>query len=325
MQKGLVSIIIPCFNGSEYIDRCIKSILEQNYNDIEIIIINDGSTDDSEEKIWSYKGDIEKRGYTFKYMLQENQGAAAAVNQGLKIMTGEFFQLFDIDDILYPDNVSKKVKVFDENSNVGIVINNGYFFNIDSGKRTVFRNDIDYIKNNGLFNAIIYEHAYSWAGCCMMRTEDFSKNIENRDIFLSKYGQNLQVVLPVAFASGSYVVDEPLMDYVMRKNSVSHTEDVHKQLFLQKKFTENRIESVKNIRMDSDNKKKIIHSIEMWDVKKRYIFSMNHGLRDELENTKEILKKNKLFSFRDNVRYCVGKNKCLKKFYDFLHKLKGSI
>ena len=42
MQKGLVSIIIPCFNGSEYIDRCIKSILEQNYNDIEIIIINDG-------------------------------------------------------------------------------------------------------------------------------------------------------------------------------------------------------------------------------------------------------------------------------------------
>ena len=101
--------------------------------------------------------------------------------------------------------------------------------------------------------------------------------------------------------------------------------DVHKQLFLQKKFTENRIESVKNIRMDSDNKKKIIHSIEMWDVKKRYIFSMNHGLRDELENTKEILKKNKLFSFKDNVRYCVGKNKCLKKFYDFLHKLKGSI
>ena len=86
-----------------------------------------------------YTSDIEKRGYTFKYMLQENQGAAAAVNQGLKIMTGEFFQLFDIDDILYPDNVSKKVKVFDENSNVGIVINNGYFFNIDSGKRTVFR------------------------------------------------------------------------------------------------------------------------------------------------------------------------------------------
>ena len=81
MQKGLVSIIIPCFNGSEYIDRCIKSILEQNYNDIEIIIINDGSTDDSEEKIWSYKGDIEKRGYTFKYMLQENQGAAAALRQ----------------------------------------------------------------------------------------------------------------------------------------------------------------------------------------------------------------------------------------------------
>lgn len=67
--------------------------MEQNYNDIEIIIINDGSTDDSEEKIWSYKGDIEKRGYTFKYMLQEKSGQRRQLTMVGDYEQVSFFQL----------------------------------------------------------------------------------------------------------------------------------------------------------------------------------------------------------------------------------------
>ena len=64
----MVSIIVPCYNGEKFIDRCFKSILNQTYRNVELIIINDGSTDNSEDIILGYKNKFEQLGIKFKYI-----------------------------------------------------------------------------------------------------------------------------------------------------------------------------------------------------------------------------------------------------------------
>ena len=73
MQEDLVSIVTPCYNGSKYIDTFFTKMLEYTYPSIQIIIVNDGSNDDSEEKILSYKDRIEKKGYIFDYIKQSKK------------------------------------------------------------------------------------------------------------------------------------------------------------------------------------------------------------------------------------------------------------
>jgi len=100
MNKKL-SVIIPVYNTSKYIEKCLNSILNQYMNDIELIIVNDGSTDNSEEIItkWidEYKDKIE-----VKYFKKENGGLSSARNFGVKHATGEYITFVDSDDYLDP-------------------------------------------------------------------------------------------------------------------------------------------------------------------------------------------------------------------------------
>ena len=79
-----VSIITPCFNGEKFISRYFDSILEQTYKNIEVIFINDGSTDTTEKIVEQYISTFNKHGIEFIYIYQENKGQAAALNNGLK-------------------------------------------------------------------------------------------------------------------------------------------------------------------------------------------------------------------------------------------------
>lgn len=80
----MVSVIVPVYNGENYINRCIDCILRQTERDIELIIVNDGSTDYTKQIIQSRASEIEKRVTTFVYVEQENQGVGAAVRSGLE-------------------------------------------------------------------------------------------------------------------------------------------------------------------------------------------------------------------------------------------------
>ena len=121
MEK-LVSIIVPCFNGEKFIERFLKSILDQTYKKIELIFINDGSTDGTEEIVLSYQKKMEKRGIKFIYISQENKGQAAAINRGLKIFKGEYMTWLDSDDLIDSYNIEKKVKFLEENKTYGSVV-----------------------------------------------------------------------------------------------------------------------------------------------------------------------------------------------------------
>ncbi|KFM14536.1 glycoprotein 3-alpha-L-fucosyltransferase [Marine Group I thaumarchaeote SCGC RSA3] len=97
-----VSIIIPVYNAEKYLNECIKSALNQNYEEIEVIAINDGSTDNSLKILENYSDKI-------RIFSKQNGGTASAFNLGIKNMTGEWFKWLSADDVLYPNAVKELI------------------------------------------------------------------------------------------------------------------------------------------------------------------------------------------------------------------------
>ena len=107
-----VSIIIPVYNASSYIEKCVKSVLKQTYKNIEIILINDGSTDNSLEIIKKISKENEK----VKYYNQKNIGVAKTRNNGIKYSSGEYIMFIDNDDYIDSDYVENFVKALDKDT-----------------------------------------------------------------------------------------------------------------------------------------------------------------------------------------------------------------
>lgn len=114
MRRPKISIIIPVYNGSHYIDRCLNSILLQKLEEFEIIIINDGSTDNSLEILSKYNID-----HRVKILTQKNKGASYSRNFGIEKATGEYIAFIDIDDYISSDMYYKMYKsAIDNNSDI---------------------------------------------------------------------------------------------------------------------------------------------------------------------------------------------------------------
>lgn len=113
MSYPLVTVIIPCFNYGKYLPDAFESIRQQNYPNIEIIVVDDGSTDDTKEI-------VEKNGKA-KYIYQTNQGLSAARNTGIKNSKGEFIIFLDADDILLPDAINTNLRYLKENKKTAFV------------------------------------------------------------------------------------------------------------------------------------------------------------------------------------------------------------
>lgn len=111
-EEGLVSIIVPVYNLGRYLETCITSLLAQTYRHLEIIMVNDGSSDNSLAVITQFA----EKDSRVKVINQANAGAAAARNNGLSAATGEFIMFVDGDDYLSSDTVEKNLAYFSDPS-----------------------------------------------------------------------------------------------------------------------------------------------------------------------------------------------------------------
>jgi len=117
INRPTVSVVIPTYNRAHLIGKAIQSVFNQSYQDFEIIIIDDGSTDNTEEIIKGYK---DKRINYIKH--ERNQGISAARNIGIKKARGEYIAFLDSDDEWLPEKLDKQIKVFqNEPPEVGVV------------------------------------------------------------------------------------------------------------------------------------------------------------------------------------------------------------
>lgn len=128
MKNPLVSIIIPVYNGSDYLKESIESALAQTYDNLEIIVVNDGSNDQgrTEEIALSY-------GKQITYYSKGNGGVSSALNTGIKLMKGEYFSWLSHDDLYYPEKISEQIQLLNKVINSKVIINCNYDVVDESG------------------------------------------------------------------------------------------------------------------------------------------------------------------------------------------------
>ena len=115
MTSSLVSCIVPCFNGQPYLDEALSSILAQTHPKLEIIVVDDGSTDGSAAVVGCY-------GDAVRYHRQDNRGPAGACNQGLALATGAFIAFLEQDDLWLPEKTSRQLAALDADPSVGYCV-----------------------------------------------------------------------------------------------------------------------------------------------------------------------------------------------------------
>ena len=114
MRPGLVSVVIPVFNGVRFLAAAIESVAAQGYRPLEIIVVDDGSTDGS--------GSVAAGMAGVRCLRQENAGPAAARNAGMAVASGEFFAFLDADDLMTPNRLDLQVGYLQDHPEVGCVL-----------------------------------------------------------------------------------------------------------------------------------------------------------------------------------------------------------
>lgn len=230
-EKELVSIIVPCYNGEYYVERFFDSLLIQTYKRIELIIVNDGSTDQSEKLILEYKEKMEPLGMKFRYIKQENGGLGSAIHTGLLAVQGEYFVWFNIDDILTKQAIEKMVSFLGDKKEYGLVRPNVFMSTEDepfNAKYLINDGNPDKSKEN-LFENALYQRNFTF-GCSMLRTEWFDEINPERYMYESRQGQNWQLLLPMFYHYKSGYIDEPLYYVVVQENSTSNVHTYQKKI-----------------------------------------------------------------------------------------------
>lgn len=225
MKRPLVSVITPCFNGENYLDRYFQSILDQTYPNIELIFVNDGSSDKTEEIALSYKEKLEKKGIKYIYLYQDNAGQAAALNKGLKIFTGKYLTWPDSDDTMTPDCIEKKVEFLENNPTYEMVRSNGIYLNEVTGQRKRITDKQNRF-NEHIFNDLLVLDTYGCCGCYMITRKIFLSIFPKREIYDSRCGQNWQLLVPCSSYSKCGYIDEDLYIIHIIENSHSRKERI---------------------------------------------------------------------------------------------------
>lgn len=114
-NQSLVSVVIPCYNHEKFVQDCIKSVIDQTYQNIELIIIDDGSKDQSVEKIKEMVGLCNKRFTNFDFRYRPNKGLTHTLNESLDWVKGEFLILIASDDYMTSDRVEIQVEILRNN------------------------------------------------------------------------------------------------------------------------------------------------------------------------------------------------------------------
>ena len=218
MVEGLVSIIMPSYNTGRFIAESIKSVLSQTYTNWELIIVDDASTDNTDEVVQSVilsGASAESKDLSSKiryFKSDRNRGAAYSRNLAIREANGEWIAFLDSDDLWLPEKLEKQLKFMNDN---------GYKFS-GTGRTYIDEEGIDlnkYIRSPhhvGKLGMLLY----CWPGCLtvmyhiptvgLVQIEDLKKN--------NDYAIWLKVIKKCDFHS----FDEPLAKYRVRKKSISH-------------------------------------------------------------------------------------------------------
>lgn len=252
MENIKISVILPIYNGEKFLKRCITSIISQEYKNLELILINDGSTDETRQICEEYKS-IDSR---IKLINKKNEGVSKARNSGLEIATGKYVAFIDSDDWLEKETYGNAIKKMEE-KNIDIL---KFSYIKEYGK---VRKSYNYTINTNVviqkkdYDKKVYPYMFSTYDMSSVCMTIFKREILDNIKFDSnlKYGEDFLFTTQAIVKSESIYVD-PNFYYHYFCNNESATNKRDKELHM---------------------------------VKIKDIILANNKLFDELENKKELL------------------------------------
>jgi len=217
MNKIKVSVIIPCYNSEDYIDRCLKKILKTKFEDFEIICINDGSKDNTLKKLKSYA----KKYKNIVIIDQKNQGQAVGRNNAVKKARGEYIAFVDSDDFVDSNMIEKLYKYAKKNDSDLVYCDYYEYYGKDNLKLCKNKNSDDSQKNAFLANFAPWGKLY--------KTSFFK---DNKFQFLpGKLFEDIAIVpIVAALAKNPIYVEKPLYYYNMENDSSIRRKEYNKKL-----------------------------------------------------------------------------------------------
>lgn len=339
MEK--VSIIIPAYNASKTIEKCLHSIINQTYKDIEIIVVNDGSDDDTEEVV----NRICKNDPRIVLINQVNQGVSSARNQGINTSNGIYIMFVDCDDWLEENMVEVMVNTLEE-KNVDVVRCN--FFDdysnytkigemYDLSNKTILKKDFD--KYNVQRHFLMAKEPIKNLVMLLLIKKDI---IINNEIYFDK---NLFMLEDVYFyqklfsvINSVYFLDRPLYHYYENDNSVTHSSEKYEKMIcgviltneiINKFFSENNILNNEEIKLLNGNHVRIIilYLFYIWNEKgNKELINVLNNLYSKEEFISLLYNSNDShvsYMFRLFFKSLIKKRKFLLCFLFLLKKIKG--
>jgi teichuronic acid biosynthesis glycosyltransferase TuaG len=227
-----VSVVIPVYNGERFIKQAVKSVLNQTHTDFELIVVNDGSTDQTEAVLVPWMDRI-------RYLKKENGGTASALNAGIRLATGEWFAWLSADDIFYPDKLKKQVAFFKRHPHCDLVYTDYHVIN--SQGRKLYRVRSPYYENRRRMIRKLLDHCFINGSTVMARIRCFRESgLFNETLpFVQDYEMWLRLVGRYSFGH----IAEPLGGYRKHATNRSHHPDAVKQVPVIQKRARKRYQS----------------------------------------------------------------------------------
>ena len=214
--ESLISVIVPVYNTGEYLERCLDSILNQTYQNVEIILVDDGSTDDSPQKCDLYAS-IDSR---IRVIHKENGGQSSARNVGLDACRGNYISFVDSDDWIEQDMYSTLLRSL-EKSGVALAIAGRYDVYENSDQKEVGK----VLGKNGVFDArellpqMAIGRLSDFSVCDKLHRRDLWENIRFPE---GEIYEDFAVMYKVLMAANSvFLCDKPLYNYYHRSHSTT--------------------------------------------------------------------------------------------------------
>jgi len=208
----MISVVMPVYNGESHLKEAIDSILNQTYSDFEFLIINDGSTDGSEDIILSYQDD------RIKYILNEaNLGIVKTLNKGIVLASNKYIARMDADDISMPHRFERQLAYMEANPDIAACGSNILKFYNDDLKQTKSSN-VKTEEKELKIRAIFY--TAFWHPTMLLRTK-ILKDHHLRYRLDYKYAQDKALWIDISKHGALTNVKEPLLYYRVHENQVS--------------------------------------------------------------------------------------------------------
>lgn len=306
MEKGLVSIISPCYNREKILWRFLDSVLDQTYKKIQLILIDDGSTDGTLSVIKEYISKFEKAGIKYEYYSKPNGGVSSAINEGLKYVKGEFLCWPDSDDWYEPDAMEKRVRFLKENPKYAIVSCDAVC-SYEKAKSSVLQYVSGKTKERwkeNQFWLMLKGKTLVCPICHMVRTEAFWYCHPDRKIYDSRHGQNIQMLLPIYYFFKRGFIDEALCHYLVLEGSLSRSADTfQKKLSYREAIEKLTIETLKSIQMPQREQKKCLKYTKVKNTRRKLILARNFKEKEFAKKQIEKLIELKSVRFKDIMVY----------------------